>query len=139
LGRENISHLTAWWKNMLVTDHQPLTFLMTKPDLVSLLAKRAITLQQYSFKVVHKPGADCLSRLPAESTEDVTGARLHDEAPQPMRGMMSPKICAILAAGENQDLGMLYDMHHLAPFSDTFAPSGTDMVTHCLDQPPDCG
>ena len=41
----------------------------------------------------------------------------------------------MLAAGENQDLGMLYDMHHLAPFSDTFAPSGTDMVTHCLDQP----
>ena len=68
----------------LATNHQPLTFLMKKPDLVALHARWAITLQHYTFTVVHRPGvqhqnADCLSRLPAAATQDTTGARLHDD------------------------------------------------------------
>jgi hypothetical protein len=118
----------------LVTDHQPLTFLMTKPDLVSLHARWAITLQQYSFKVVHRPGvqhqnADCLSRLPADSKEDVTGARLHDEKPPPKCSVKSLQISALCAAKEDQDLHVLYDLHHVSTFSETFAPTGSKMIT----------
>ena len=43
-------------KFTLVTDHQPLTYIMTKNDLVAMLARWAITLQQYTFEVVHRPG-----------------------------------------------------------------------------------
>jgi len=41
-------------KFTLVTDHQPLTYLLTINDLVTLPppARRAITLQQYTFEVV---------------------------------------------------------------------------------------
>jgi len=44
-------------------------------------ARWVLALQAYEFTFVHRPGvkyqnADCLSRLPAESTTDFTGARL---------------------------------------------------------------
>ena len=63
-------------KFTLVTGHQPLMYLMTKNDLVAMLARWAITLQQYTYDVVHRPGvnhqnADCLSRLPEESSADM--------------------------------------------------------------------
>jgi len=79
IAPSGISH----WPHVFCTDHQPLIFLMTKDDLVSMLARWAITLQQYSFNVVHRPGehhqnAD-LSRMPQETTEDSIGAMLHDE------------------------------------------------------------
>jgi len=54
---------------------------MQKQDLTGMHARWVLALQPYEFTIVHRPGvkhqnADCLSRLPAESTTDITGARL---------------------------------------------------------------
>jgi len=72
----------------LVTDHQPLTWLMQKQDLTGMHARWVLALQPYEFTIVHRPGikhqnADCLSRLPAESTTDITGARLDADTVHP--------------------------------------------------------
>ncbi|CAI5475647.1 unnamed protein product [Closterium sp. Yama58-4] len=53
----------------LVTDHQPLTWLMTTPGLTGRNARWAVKLQEYDFKVRHRPGktlqhVDGLSRNP---------------------------------------------------------------------------
>ncbi|CAI7733968.1 unnamed protein product [Closterium sp. NIES-54] len=53
----------------LVTDHQPLTWLMTTPGLTSRNARWAVKLQEYDFKIRHRPGktlqhVDDLSRNP---------------------------------------------------------------------------
>jgi len=121
----------------LVTDHQPLTYLMSKPDLVGLHARWAITLQQYTFNVVHRPGvqhqnADCLSRTPAASTEDVSGARLHDDN-TPTRSMMSLQMCTLQSANSHQRLEALHDLHHVADFFATFTPHCTDLISQAND------
>ena len=69
----------------LVTDHQPLTWLMRKQDLTGMHARWVLCLQPYDFTIVHRPGikhqnADCLSRFPAYDTTDLTCARLLDES-----------------------------------------------------------
>jgi len=51
-------------KFKLVTDHQPLTWLMTKQDLVNQHARWAITLQQYDFTTEHRPGANHQNPFP---------------------------------------------------------------------------
>ncbi|CAI7844830.1 unnamed protein product, partial [Closterium sp. NIES-54] len=53
----------------LVTDHQPLTWLMTMPGLTGRNARWAMKLQEYDFKIKHRPGktlqhVDDLSRNP---------------------------------------------------------------------------
>lgn len=123
----------------LVTDHQPLTFLMSKPDLVALHARWAITLQQYTFTIVHKPGiqhqiADCLSRLPSSSVQDTTGARLHDEeATTTSRSALTLQMCAMQAVLLNQEMQQIYDLSDVAQFSSTFCPTDMDMVTQFWD------
>jgi RNase H-like domain found in reverse transcriptase/Reverse transcriptase (RNA-dependent DNA polymerase)/Integrase core domain/Integrase zinc binding domain/PHD-finger/C-5 cytosine-specific DNA methylase len=73
-------------KFKLVTDHQPLTWLMRARDLNGQYSRWQMMLQEYDFDVVHRPGvkhtnADVLSRFPRESSDDETGARLdHEEA-----------------------------------------------------------
>jgi len=126
-------------KFTLVTDHQPLTYLMTKNDLVAMLARWAITLQQYTFDVVHRPGvnhqnADCLSRLPEESSADTTGARLNDE-PMLVRSMLCTQFAALHASAGFTTLQHLYDLFPITDFADTFAPSKGDMVSICTDTP----
>jgi transposase InsO family protein len=80
----------------LVTDHQPLLFLMTSQDLVGQYARWSLILQEYDFEVQHRPGvkhqnADCLSRHPMASTEDRSGARAHpDDTPQPQHSAPPP-------------------------------------------------
>ena len=59
----------------LVTDHEPLKWLMTTQKLTGKLARWSLLLQEYDFHVEHRVGtkntnADCLSRCPLESTED---------------------------------------------------------------------
>jgi len=71
----------------LVTDHQPLTDLVTRQNVVGILARWAISIQQYNFTVIHRPGAHqqnagCLPRVPQPSTTDTPDARIHDD-PQP--------------------------------------------------------
>ena len=64
----------------LVTDHQPLRWLMTNDKLTGKLARWALILQEYDFDVVHKAGTahldtDGISRNPAISSADNSGAR----------------------------------------------------------------
>ena len=56
----------------LITDHQPLKWLMESDKLTGKLARWALLLQEYDFQVVHRPGkvnldADGLSRNPCTS------------------------------------------------------------------------
>jgi hypothetical protein len=65
---------------LLVTDRQPLKWLMESDKLTWKLARWALMLMEYDFKVVHKAGlvnmdADGLSRNPIPSQEDATGTR----------------------------------------------------------------
>ena len=71
-------------KFKLVTDHQPLTWLMKATDLTGQYARWQMLVQEYDFEIVHRPGhkhqnADVLSRFPRASTEDITGARMDVE------------------------------------------------------------
>jgi hypothetical protein len=68
----------------LVTDHQPLTWLMKARDLSGQYSRWQMLLQEYDFEITHRPGvkhnnADTLSRFPQASSEDITGARLDVE------------------------------------------------------------
>ena len=56
----------------LVTDHEPLKWLMTTQKLTRKLARWSLLLQEYDFTVEHRAGventnADCLSRYPLPS------------------------------------------------------------------------
>jgi hypothetical protein len=68
----------------LVSDHAPLSWLMSSDKLEGAHARWACILQEYDFTIVHRPGVqhcnvDGLSRLPLPTTQDRTGARLdHD-------------------------------------------------------------
>ena len=53
----------------LVTDHEPLKWIMTTTKLTGKLARWSLLLQEYDFTVEHRAGgdntnADCLSRYP---------------------------------------------------------------------------
>ena len=68
----------------LVTDHEPLTYLLASQNLVGQQARWALILQEFEITVVHRPGvchqnADVLSRDPLPSAEDTTGARMDDD------------------------------------------------------------
>ncbi len=73
----------------LVTDHQPLKWLMESDKLTGKLARWAFILQEYGFQVVHKPevtnlDADGLSRNPCTSQEDNTRVKWHGEVDEEM-------------------------------------------------------
>ena len=58
----------------LVTDHEPLKWIMTTQKLPGKLARWSLLLQEYYFTVVHRAGtdnanADCLSRYPRISID----------------------------------------------------------------------
>ena len=81
-------HYTGGLHFTLVTDHEPLKWLMTTTTLQGTHARWACQLQEYSFTIAHRAGAshqnaDALSRYPQASTQDQTGARMdHDEDPR---------------------------------------------------------
>ena len=59
----------------LVTDHEPLKWIMITTKLTGKLARWSLLLQDYDFTVEHKAGvdntnADCLSRYPLPSAAD---------------------------------------------------------------------
>ena len=75
-------------KFRLITDHQPLTWLMKARDLNGQYARWQVLLQEYDFVIEHRPGikhqnADVLSRFPQARTTDDTGAQLDVEYPEP--------------------------------------------------------
>jgi hypothetical protein len=81
-------------KFTVVTDHRPLTWLMTaSKDLTGKYARWALALQEHDFDVRYREGAknqnaDALSRMPQESTQDCSGARLDDAHPAAVTGVL---------------------------------------------------
>eukprot|EP00877_Chromochloris_zofingiensis_P012904 jgi/Chrzof1/7868/Cz02g39130.t1 len=68
----------------LVTDHQPLQWLLTNNNLSGQHARWALSMQEFDFDIVHRAGkthqnADVPSRFALDSVEDGTGARLDEE------------------------------------------------------------
>jgi len=68
----------------IVTDHQPLTWLLSAPVLAGQSARWAMSLQDHEFTVQHRAGvkhqnADVPSRFPLAGSEDPTGACLDPE------------------------------------------------------------
>jgi hypothetical protein len=73
-------------KFLLYTDHRPLEWLMTSQTLTGMHARWALTLQEFDFEVKYRKGlvnmnADGLSRNLQPETEDLTGAREHNDLP----------------------------------------------------------
>ena len=82
---KSLRHYLHGTRFTVITDHQPLKWLMDTADLVGKHARWALSMQDFDFTVVHRPGAkhqnaDTLSRFPRSSSEDWTGARLDVEA-----------------------------------------------------------
>jgi site-specific DNA-cytosine methylase len=89
-------------KFQLITDHQPLKWIMTNSKLTGKLARWALILQEYEFEIIHRPGesngnADGLSRNPDPSTKDQTGAR-KDEDPDAFCAFACPSYFLALQA-----------------------------------------
>ncbi len=66
----------------LVTDHQPLNFLMELDQFIGKLAKWVFILQEYNFNIVRKASkvnwdADGLSQNSSSNEEDTVNARWH--------------------------------------------------------------
>jgi hypothetical protein len=64
----------------LYTDHQSIKWLMTNDKLTSKLTRWALILQEYEFKVIHRPGithqnVDTMSRRPLTTSEDFSEAK----------------------------------------------------------------
>ena len=65
-----------------MTDHEPIKWILPTEKLSGKLAKWALLLQEFDFKVEHRAGAengnaDCLSRFPTDSMggpEELTGS-----------------------------------------------------------------
>jgi hypothetical protein len=72
---------------VLLTDHEPLKWLMTNEKLTKMHARWAHILSEYDFKIRHRPGkrsgdADGLSQNPLQDETDLTYARMdHDASP----------------------------------------------------------
>jgi len=122
----------------LVTDHQALSFLLTNNTLVSMLARWAIILQQYTFTVVHRPGAhhqnaDCLSRMPQASNVDTSGARLHNEHQDALKCTLTVQLDVVHSMATTHVLQVLQTLPAKAAMSDTYSPSDWDMVFNASD------
>lgn len=145
----------------IVTDHQPLTYLMTSQNLTGKHARWALSLQDYEFTTVHRPGvthanADGPSRLPRGSAFDGTGARLNGHPNDPPAANLSsapaapPLIPAAFALARNpatrpapqtsrsMPAGMLPKGRHAPPHTDDMLKghSHADEQEHYTDMNP---
>jgi hypothetical protein len=69
---------------VLLTDHEPLKWLMTNEKLTGMHARWAHILSEYDFEIKHRPrkrsgDADGLSRNPLQDETDLTDARMDHE------------------------------------------------------------
>lgn len=87
----------------LVTDHEPLQWLMANKDLTGQYARWAMIMQDFEFTVIHRKGsehnnADVLSRMPRADDTDVTGARLDVDTAVPAVPTIQPLtvLCTML-------------------------------------------
>lgn len=106
----------------LITDHQPLKWLMENKELTGKHARWALSLMDYTFTVEHRPGvkhqnADVLSRFPLPDCTDGTGARLDEELPA----------AAAAVAGEwGRPTGLAAALSLLTPTEAQLGPSAAD-------------
>jgi hypothetical protein len=83
VNKENIETKVRL-RYLVVTDHSPLQWLINKPDLTGKHARWALSLQEFTFVISHRPGithqnADVPSGFPQSSEVDNTGARLDED------------------------------------------------------------
>jgi hypothetical protein len=95
---------------LLVTDHQPLKWLMESDELTGKLARWALTLIEYNFKMVHRASlvnmdVDGLSRNLVPSQADATGARWHvDDGKDSLPGWhCSTFLCLLVMHGDTTE------------------------------------
>ena len=96
----------------LVTDHEPLKWIMTTQKLTGKLARWSLLLQEYDFTVEHRAGtantnADCLSRYPLSSEADaplLDWAKGEVLAPVTFLAFMAGTVTASDAAEEERDI-----------------------------------
>ena len=119
-------HLIGGRPFRLVTDHQPLLYLMSSEGLTGQYARFALVLQEYNFTVEHRPGvkhqnADTLSRNPRASTADNSGARLDEESST----LPSASSAALdgAEAGSGSGGSAVASATHLGAAASTTAPS----------------
>ena len=84
----------------LVTDHEPLKWIMTTQRLTGKLARWSLVLQEYDFTVIHRAGtnkanADCLSRYPGTSTDSWERGEVLPAQPTRPRGSGTPYLLRI--------------------------------------------
>jgi len=81
----------------LHTDHRPLLWLLTAKEPTGQQARWVLSLQEYQFSLVHRPGAkniaDMPSRYPLDTTTDTTGARLNATG-EPLQHPLPTVLCA---------------------------------------------
>ena len=77
---KTLRHYLHGSRFVVVSDHQPLKYLMSTPDLTGQYGRWAMALQEFEFEIRHRPGAshanaDVPSRYPLATTNDTSGAR----------------------------------------------------------------
>lgn len=75
---ENFRHYLYGRQFLIVTDHKPLTFLLSSKNINNRLHRWKLILMEYNFEIVHKEGAlnvvaDALSRI--EVNKDIKTSR----------------------------------------------------------------
>jgi hypothetical protein len=90
-------------RSLLYTDHWPLEWLMTSQMLTGMHAWWTLTLQEFDFEVKYRKGlvnmnADGLSRNPQPETEDLMGAREHDDLPGELVGDTQGPAASVMLA-----------------------------------------
>ncbi|GIL94242.1 hypothetical protein Vretimale_493, partial [Volvox reticuliferus] len=130
-------HLIGGPPFKLVTDHQPLTYLMSAEGLTGQYARFALVLQEYNFTIEHRPGirhqnADTLSRNPRACSADNTGARLDEDLEHAAELGPAPReaLATVRAAWADNQLASasVHLTAAVAPFSEDFCPSPEEAI-----------
>jgi hypothetical protein len=79
---------------LVVTDHQPLVYLMNLKNVSSRLYRWKLALMEFQFKVVHRKGtlnrvADCLSRIPQPEAKILCAKFINNQNPSTLRELLT--------------------------------------------------
>jgi transposase InsO family protein len=117
----------------LVSDHQPLRWLMQSPNLTGKHVRWALSLADYDFTIVHRPGSqhqnvDVPSRFPLPRSFDPTGACLDPDFDLPVP-IQSPVASPALLAVQSRVAGARPTVLHTA-HAGLHSPAGCEHL-HC--------
>ena len=117
-------------KFTLITDHQPLKWLMSTADLTGKHMRWALILQEFEFTVLHRPGTshgnvDVPSRYPLPESFDPTGACLDPESPA---STLAAFPCALSYTPHSTSLAAALSLDPVSPMPDTFLPTAHDLL-----------